>query len=226
MSTLNNYFEYSQLAQAAYALFNDTTRRLIDILKETGKGDFTEAQAKAFLGLDESGSPIPGKGYALIPNSHQPDDGAGFSATLFRSNETGELTLAIRGADGLTDLLQDAEIFTRGYAEDQISRSTAIYSASPVPAQSPSGYKSPATPTGTPTQATRPKLFEPKTRQNPTQHPSRSIDPSHGQSLPTAAASPRIRRSIRIRAGWRGVGEVLAMNKSRSADSGYWLGNN
>lgn len=112
--TIKEYFEFSRLSQAAYALFtSDVSPGAVqNALIAVDAGDFTTKQAEAFTDADT--------GYTLIPNSHQPDDAVGFSASLFQSNANGELTLAIRGTAGFIDLIQDSEILTRGFAEDQI----------------------------------------------------------------------------------------------------------
>lgn len=117
MATLKEYFEFSQLAQASYALFNSGSA--LTVLQR--EGGFTASQAREFLGLDESGASVAGKGYTVVPNSHQPDDIiTGFSATVFRNNATNKLTIALRGTDGLQDILQDVDLARDGYAKDQI----------------------------------------------------------------------------------------------------------
>ena len=95
MSSAESYFQFSLLAQAAYGLLEGdkspaaVRSKLIDI----NTGRFTSTQANLFLGLDENGAVITGKGYSLL--HHQPDTllNVGFSASVFQSNETGQYIL-------------------------------------------------------------------------------------------------------------------------------------
>lgn len=87
MATLKQYFDFAQLAQAAYALFwkfpTDPKKALIE-----QEGGLSDKQAGEFL-----------KSYTVVDTSANPNDAYGFSATLFQSNATGEITLAIRGTE-------------------------------------------------------------------------------------------------------------------------------
>lgn len=118
MTTIKQYFEYSQLAQAAYALWNEgvSTTVLVD------QSGFALSQAREFLGVDTNGIRIPGKGYSVL--NHAPNDPTGFSATVFMNNETGKMTIAFRGTetDGFLnpDVLEDGFLAVEGYARDQI----------------------------------------------------------------------------------------------------------
>jgi pimeloyl-ACP methyl ester carboxylesterase len=115
MPTAKQYFELSQLAQASYALWEEGVS--INVLMD--KGSFSDSQARRFLGLDENDAPIAGKGYTLL--AHTPNDPVtGFSATVFRSNETGKITIAFRGTDGGLDIVEDGFLAVEGYARDQI----------------------------------------------------------------------------------------------------------
>lgn len=90
MATSKEYFEFSQLAQAAYGDFSDITYgrqdSLFAVLTDVDKNsNFTPKQAEAFTDLVN--------GYSL--RDHTPNDlFNGFSASLFESNaHPGELEL-------------------------------------------------------------------------------------------------------------------------------------
>lgn len=84
MSTIQNLFQQAQLAEAAYADFSDPTKTFFDALT-TGDGAFSSAQAAAFV-----------TDWSVV--NQQPNTVSGFSATLFKNNQTGQYSLAIRGS--------------------------------------------------------------------------------------------------------------------------------
>jgi hypothetical protein len=116
MNTLQKYFDFAQLAQAAYADVN-IIGSFDSALVDGRYGRFSTIQAAQFL-----------DSYAVIDASANPNDPFGFSATVFKNVHTNEITLAIRGTEpfasdgsGLVDLTgPDADIVTEGYAQDQI----------------------------------------------------------------------------------------------------------
>lgn len=113
MATLRQYFEFSQLAQAAYAYFDRFLHRE-DALKDADSGEFAISQANSFLSAN---------GYEIL--HHSPNDGFGFSASVFKSKRTNEITITFRGTEFLPnldpqDIASDADILTIGYARQQI----------------------------------------------------------------------------------------------------------
>ena len=127
MSAVNNFFEFSKLAQASYALFSDnhTSSSVRDALIVQGGGDFTTSQANNFVGLDDNGALISGQGYSL--RNHLPDTifNGGFSASVFESNANpGKYTLAIRGTAGFFGDILEADFL--GIALQGLAREQAI----------------------------------------------------------------------------------------------------
>jgi hypothetical protein len=124
MPTIKQYVEFAQLAQASYALFNVAVDDKTALQSE--EGNFTNTETNGFLGLDDAGNQIPAKGFTRL--HHTPNDPFGFSATLFKGNESGEITLAIRGtepnaddASGTVDLFEaNIDISDRGLARNQL----------------------------------------------------------------------------------------------------------
>ncbi len=115
MPTLKQLFEFSQLAQAAYAHLENGSPPSAFVNNDTA--EFSLSQATVFL--DDA------TGYSLL--HHQPNDPNGFSASIFRSNNTGEITIAFRGTEGPPlnnidprDIAADVDILTIGYARQQI----------------------------------------------------------------------------------------------------------
>lgn len=115
MPTLKQLFEFSQLAQAAYAHLENGSPPSAFVNNDTA--EFSLSQATVFL--DDA------TGYSLL--HHQPNDSSGFSASLFRNNSTGGITITFRGTEGLPlnnidpcDIAADADIVTIGYARQQI----------------------------------------------------------------------------------------------------------
>ncbi|MCK6385955.1 MAG: hypothetical protein L6Q52_16690, partial [Rhodocyclaceae bacterium] len=109
MTSLASLFEQAQLAEAAYAnLVPGTT--LLSELQNTENGmRFSLAQATAFVA-----------DWQVV--DHIPDTASGFSATIFRSTQTGAYTLAIRGSTNLTDFAADAALIARdGLAVQQVA---------------------------------------------------------------------------------------------------------
>src|SRR5574340_308744 len=114
MPTLREYFEFSQLAQAAYALLDTglTEAALVD----SDRGEFTPRQTNNF---------VSATGYDLL--HHFPNDPTGFSASVFKNKITGPITTAFRGTEAFPlnvldpgDIAADADILTIGYARQQI----------------------------------------------------------------------------------------------------------
>lgn len=124
MATTAEYFEFAQLAQAAYGDFSDITYGrqdfLLAVLTDADKNaNFTVKQAEIFTD--------PVMGYTL--RDHTPNDLLdGFSASLFESNaHPGEFTLALRGTEptDLRDWASDADIATSGLARDHDPKGSA-----------------------------------------------------------------------------------------------------
>ena len=109
MKTMNIEFSagMAELAEAAYANFNQAETS--DALTESG---FSNTQAKKFVA-----------NWAVI--DHLPDDPeSDFSATLFKSNVSGEFTLAFRGTAGHVDDLLYADlgdVVLDGLSIDQVA---------------------------------------------------------------------------------------------------------
>ncbi|MBI3771627.1 MAG: hypothetical protein HY272_02840, partial [Gammaproteobacteria bacterium] len=99
MATINQYFEFSLLAQASYA---NLAPNVYPAPELQNTADFAQQQANTFA-----------LGYTVLS---QRTDANGFSATLFQNNVTGEKILAIRGTndlfDGLTDIVDIAFLGT------------------------------------------------------------------------------------------------------------------
>ncbi len=114
MSQSETYFQNAELSQAAYANFesgNYDRAMVSTALQVSGSGDFSSAQAEAFTD--------PNAGFTVY--HHLPDDATGFSATTFRNNATGEITIAIRGTDEPIDLVEDLLwVAQAGYSRNQI----------------------------------------------------------------------------------------------------------
>ncbi|MCI0563015.1 MAG: hypothetical protein MN733_31445, partial [Nitrososphaera sp.] len=131
MPTLKQYFEFSQLAQAAYAHIENGLQATALVNVDTA--EFTPRQANAFV--DDA------TGYTLL--NHQPNDPSGFSASVFRSNETGQIVIAFRGTEGsprdldLGDIAADADILVTGYARQQIVSAYNYYQRLIAPAGQP-----------------------------------------------------------------------------------------
>src|SRR6266446_2848159 len=89
-------------AQASYALLD--RQAAIDALVQSGFGDMPTSSARRFLGLNNQGVEIEGRGLSLL--SHTPNWLTGFSASLFQDKATGTPILAIRGSEGPADVLQ------------------------------------------------------------------------------------------------------------------------
>ena len=112
MSTILELFQQARLAEAAYAKFIATDGTLITnsaaVVRVLQDEDFSESQAAAFVTQWE-----------VI--DHVPDTLGDFSATLFRSRQTGACTLAIRGSTDVQDFVEDAKIiFREGLAKHQL----------------------------------------------------------------------------------------------------------
>ena len=95
---ISTLLKYSELAQAAYGIFNgnETSEQLSIKLRKEEVG-FTNEQAKSFIE----------KKYTVQSTSGQKSDG--FSATLFSGNDG--LVLGIAGTDDGADLVNDAQLF-------------------------------------------------------------------------------------------------------------------
>ena len=98
MTTIfTDYFNQAQLSLAAYADLSDLSNIniIIQALRDAGMSD---TQARLFLGVDENGNEDEFKGYEII--DHLPNTNSGFSATIFRNKETGEITFETKGVGG------------------------------------------------------------------------------------------------------------------------------
>lgn len=118
--SIKRIYEFSELSQAAYANFTDITdiARISVDLRRVNLGDFTEQQANEFV--------APDSGYMIL-NQSEPES-SGFSGTVFKDRETGEITLAFRGTEflltsdtvsTLEDVGADTQILTAGFAYEQ-----------------------------------------------------------------------------------------------------------
>ena len=101
MSTIQELFQQAQLAEAAYANFSVPGISEKDALIAN---DFSPVQASAFT-----------TDWSVI--SQQSDAGSygttsGFSATLFKNNNTGQYSLAIRGSKQPVDFLADTTLIS------------------------------------------------------------------------------------------------------------------
>jgi Ca2+-binding RTX toxin-like protein len=106
LSTINDYFLNSQLSLAAYAnLFAGISGT--DYVRALEAAGMNPTQAIEFAGVDANGNFILGKGYTIV--DQQPNTASGFSATVFRKNDTQELFFAVRGTEPTTlaDLSED-----------------------------------------------------------------------------------------------------------------------
>ena len=114
--------EYAQLAQASYGYFDAATfagnggndPALIEKLRASGKGDFTEREATVFTSR-----------YRLLHQFRDTSDSNGFSASLFQDKQSGQLVFSIRGTEipldvGLDLLVTDLRIGVDGYASPQV----------------------------------------------------------------------------------------------------------
>ena len=109
-NALITYYEQAQLSLAAYAdlELGMSVQRQIDLLKSKGMGSVQAATfAQTYEVVDRY------NGMALTTyidefgiTQHEMVR-TGLSATIFKNRQTGEVTLAIRGTDDLTDLLSD-----------------------------------------------------------------------------------------------------------------------
>ena len=90
MATINQYFDFAQLAQASYALLSSgmSYASAVNALKDPDTSEFTQKQAEIFA-----------SGYTVLS---QRTDVSGFSATLFQ-DASGKKFLAIRGTQ-ITDI--------------------------------------------------------------------------------------------------------------------------
>ena len=119
MATINQYFDFSLLAQSAYENLSGVAYGDNDALKNRlaasgNDSGFTAKQAELFTdGIN---------GFSL--RDHNPNGLlTGFSASLFESNvNPGEFTLALRGTEPTDprDLLSDIDLALTGLARDQI----------------------------------------------------------------------------------------------------------
>jgi Ca2+-binding RTX toxin-like protein len=115
MSTTISLFQQAQLAEAAYANFFSNSGNLltnsIDVKAALEAEGMSSAQATAFLAT-----------WQVI--DHIPDTTNGFSATLFKNNQTGAYSLAIRGSTpdqwGIDFKIDAALIAANGIAVAQV----------------------------------------------------------------------------------------------------------
>ncbi len=97
MATLEKYWEFAQLAQAAYVdlptAFNEDVRSSLQNSTTANEYIFSVTQANRLISAE---------GFRVADISINLNDAFGFSATLFQDNRTGAYTLAIRGTEPVT----------------------------------------------------------------------------------------------------------------------------
>jgi len=105
-------------AQAAYGLFNSQSINLdLQALIDKKGGEFSSATGIRYLGSNNGfNAPFDA---GLVRVAHLPDQVDGFSATVFRLNNTRQAILAIRGSNSASDFLQDVKLGVVGFANDQ-----------------------------------------------------------------------------------------------------------
>lgn len=115
ISNINNLSDFALLAQAAYAFTTSDDDLKDRIMSDAG---FTDTQATNFVAR-----------YRFI--TKQPNQGNGFSGTVFQDKQTGKYIFAVRGTEldkggvyGAADLVADLHIGTAGYSLDQ---ATSMY---------------------------------------------------------------------------------------------------
>ncbi|MFT7049247.1 MAG: Ca2+-binding RTX toxin-like protein [Halioglobus sp.] len=113
--TINSLYQKSELAQTAYADLTQgsTVSQTSELKIVDGKEGFTQAQANSFVSR-----------FPLVVAISDDLLDTGFSATVFSTTNDiqGQLTLAIRGTDGLFggDIGDDVDIYYDGIARDQV----------------------------------------------------------------------------------------------------------
>jgi len=108
-------------------------------LVEVGKADFAPTEADRFLGLSATQNTSTPQGFEL--RNHQPDDFAGFSASVFFDRTTNRYVLSIRGTLGFVDLGEDVNrIGLQGYAGAQAVSLYRYYRRLTTPAGQPVNY--------------------------------------------------------------------------------------
>lgn len=131
---INKLAEFANLQMAAEAFLvqgNEITPASADVSDRLRRGNthasrFTSVQATQFTSQYEV--------ITQYRNDPLRADGAGFSGTLFRNRQTGELTLSFRSTEFLDDAVRDSkstnefEISDIGWALGQISEMEAWYS--------------------------------------------------------------------------------------------------
>jgi Ca2+-binding RTX toxin-like protein len=136
MPNLDTFAKTSAIAQASYGKFADD-RDDVDVLVVPGNADFTSSLARRFLGLTSNTDPFS-RGIDRV--AYQPDEVNGFSATVFRTQDTGKAVLSIRGTAGPADLLQDANLVITGFASDQLVSLYRYYRQLTTPGGQPVQY--------------------------------------------------------------------------------------
>lgn len=125
MSSIQEFFQQTQLAEAAYADFRSPTGQLI--IDNVGVSTALQAE-----GMSKTQGDTLASNWQVIdqftatgllgPNF----SGTGFSATVFKnidatSTDFGKYTLAIRGSTGINDFIADGKLIVRdGVAVDQL----------------------------------------------------------------------------------------------------------
>src|SRR6185295_8120299 len=105
-------------AQAAYSNFaNQGSEDDKTPLTDSSGGEFAGISADRLLG--DNGTQNDPFGLGITRIAYTPDQSNGFSAAVFRRNDTGQAILAIRGTNGPVDLVQDAKLVVLGVATDQ-----------------------------------------------------------------------------------------------------------
>ena len=110
MNAINAYYQQAQFSLAAYADLSASIAVGTYIQRLIGKG-MGETQATAFAAqyevVDRYDGMVLNNYIDEFGNPQQAMTPTGLSATIFRNRNSGEVTLAIRGTDDLTDLLTD-----------------------------------------------------------------------------------------------------------------------
>jgi hypothetical protein len=139
--TIADYLKYANLQMAAEAfLFNDdgTQKQNVKQALIDGNGHatyFTQTQAEAFVD--------PQTGWTVV--DQLANSSTGFSGTLFRNNQTGELVLSFRSTEFIDDAIRDSaatntlEVHDTGFAWGQISDMEDWYKSLKESGQIPAG---------------------------------------------------------------------------------------
>ena len=132
-NAINDLSTNAQLSMAAYGSFDpdmnvDTERYFLALIDAENGPGMSEAQAKAFIGLRADGTrdpADPNKGFEIV--HHEPNDGSGFSATVFRDRKSGKYHFAIRGTEQFVLDLVLADLVQIGLTGAAVAQIVAMY---------------------------------------------------------------------------------------------------